>query len=222
MMSAIYIAEPPPAMTSPQLPLALAPRHYNRQLFADRYLDLTLPQREAWLALRDEAAPVLAAVRAIFARFTAPANEQQTERDLVRPLLEALGHSFEVQVALKTPRGTKLPDYVFYDDQAALALNRGRTLSAADLGAAFAVGDAKRWERKLDVSGEGEGDELSKVPSDQIAFYMRHSGVNWGILTNGRRWRLYHKTTVERQDRFYWGVRARNLTQAMADRCSHY
>ncbi|PDV97491.1 hypothetical protein A9Q02_18025 [Candidatus Chloroploca asiatica] len=190
-------------MSAAQLSLALAQRHYNRQLFADRYLDVTLPQREDWLALRAEAIPVLAQVRALLAAFTPSNNEAQTEHDLVRPVLLALGHSFEVQAALRTPKGTKKPDYVFYCDQAALNANKGRVLTDADFGAAFAVGDAKHWERKLDVSSTGESDEINKVPADQIAFYMRHSGVAWGILTNGRFWRLYHKDTVHKQDRFY-------------------
>ncbi|RRR71913.1 MAG: hypothetical protein EI684_10840 [Candidatus Viridilinea halotolerans] len=190
-------------MSTPQLSLALAQRHNNHQLFADRYLDVTLPQREAWLALRTEAAPVLAQVRAILAAFTPSKNEAQTVQDLVRPVLLALGHRFEVQAALKTPKGTKRPDYLFYRDQAALNANKDRVLTAADLGAVFAVGDAKYWERKLDVSSSGEGDEINRVPADQIAFYMRHSGVTWGILTNGRHWRLYHKDTVEKQDRYY-------------------
>jgi hypothetical protein len=190
-------------MPASQLPLALAQRHYNRQLFADRYLDETLPRRDAWLALIAEAAPVLARVRAIFAGFTPSANEAQTERDLVRPVLEALGHTFEVQAALRTPKGTKKPDYLFYRDAAALNANKNRALADADLKAAFAVGDAKFWERRLDVSTPGDDEDLSRVPADQIAFYMRHSGVTWGLLTNGRRWRLYHKDSVEKQDRFY-------------------
>ncbi|MFV9505918.1 MAG: Eco57I restriction-modification methylase domain-containing protein [Oscillochloridaceae bacterium umkhey_bin13] len=190
-------------MAADQLPLALAQPHQNRQLFADRYLDVTLPQRAAWLALRAEAAPVLAQVRAILAQFTPSPNEAQTEHDLVRPVLQALGHHFEVQAALKTPKGTKKPDYIFYRDLAALTANKGRVLTEADLGAAVAVGDAKHWDRKLDVSSRGEDDAINKVPADQIAFYMRHSGVPWGILTNGRLWRLYHRETVHKQDRYY-------------------
>ena len=190
-------------MSVAQLPLALAQRHHNRQLFADRYLDETIPRREAWLALIAEAAPVLARIQAIFAAFTPSTNEAQTERDLVRPVLEALGHTFEVQAALRTPKGTKKPDYFFYPDAAALNANKGKTLTDADLTGALAVGDAKYWERKLDVSAPGEDEDLSRVPADQIAFYMRHAGTPWGILTNGRRWRLYHQDSVERQDRFY-------------------
>ena len=190
-------------MTASQLPLALAQRHYNRQLFADRYLDDTLPSRPAWHALVDAATPVLKQVQALMAAFVPSSNEAQTEHDLVRPVLTALGHTFEVQAALRTPKGTKKPDYLFYRDPAALTANKGRTLTDADLLAAFAIGDAKFWERKLDVSTPGDDADLSRVPADQIAFYMRHSGVTWGILTNGRRWRLYHRDTVEKQDRFY-------------------
>lgn len=190
-------------MNPSQLPLALSQRHYNRQLFADHYLDETLRRREAWFDLLAEAAPVLAQIRAIFARFTPSSNEAQTERDLVRPVLEALGHTFEVQAALRTPKGTKQPDYIFYRDEAALHTNKDKTLSDADLRHALALGEVKFWERKLDVSLAGVDEDLARVPADQLAFYMRHAGVAWGILTNGRRWRLYHKDTVEQQDRYY-------------------
>ncbi|WP_129629880.1 Eco57I restriction-modification methylase domain-containing protein [Candidatus Oscillochloris fontis] len=190
-------------MSASQLPLALVQHHANRQLFADRYLNETLPRRDAWRDLIAEATPVLAQVRAILAAFTPSSNESQTEREVVRPVLELLGHTFEVQASLRTPKGTKKPDYLFYTDQAALLANKNRVVMAEDLGAAFAVGDAKYWERRLDVSSQGEHDEINRVPSDQMAFYMRHTRVAWGILTNGRCWRLYHHESVERQDRFY-------------------
>lgn len=32
---------------------------------------------------------------------------------------------------------------------------------------------------------------------------MQHTGLEWGILTNGRLWRLYHKDTAHKLDRFY-------------------
>jgi type I restriction-modification system DNA methylase subunit len=49
----------------------------------------------------------------------------------------------------------------------------------------------------------GEVAEINRIPAEQIAYYILHSGVTWGILTNGRRWRLYHKDTAQKQDRFY-------------------
>ena len=43
----------------------------------------------------------------------------------------------------------------------------------------------------------------NKNPGYQISFYMQHTGLPWGILTNGRLWRLYHKDSAHKLDRFY-------------------
>ncbi len=193
-------------MTTAQLPLGLAQPHHNQQLFADHYLNVVLPNRPEWQALRAEAAHAQADIRAIFATFTPSAIEAQTEDELIKPILARLGHTVEVQAALRSPRGTKKPDYVFYQDAAARASNKDVTLTEEVLASkAYAIGDAKYWNRPLDVSLKlkTSDPDINKVPADQIAFYMLHSGVTWGILTNGRLWRLYHKDTAQKQDRFY-------------------
>ena len=101
-------------------------------------------------------------VAAHFASFVPSANEAQLERELVRPVLDLLGHHYEVQPALKTPDGTKRPDYVLYRDAASLNANKNETLDDDLLrGRAFAVGDAKHWDRPLDVSIKGRGDLFS-------------------------------------------------------------
>jgi hypothetical protein len=193
-------------MSAIQLPLTFAQRHNNQQLFSDHYLNVTLPQRPEWQLLAHDARPVLDRIAKIVAAYVPSTNEAQTERDLVRPVLEALGHTFEVQAALRTPDGTKKPDYVLYRDAAALAANKNLVLDEGALqGRAFAVGDAKAWDRPLDITLKQAGGDLftNKNPAYQIAFYIQHSGVEWGILTNGRLWRLYHKDTAHKQDRFY-------------------
>lgn len=192
-------------MVAQQLPLA-APAHNNRQLFSDHYLDHTLPARGDWQLLAATVAPLMARIAAIYAAFTPSSNEAQTERDLVQPILLALGHTFEVQAALRTPDGTKKPDYVFYRDRAALDANKDVTLTEERLrSGGLAVGDAKYWDRPLDVTIKASGGDpfTNKNPSYQIAFYIQHSGLAWGILTNGRLWRLYHRDTAHRLDRFY-------------------
>jgi hypothetical protein len=192
-------------MTIAQPPLLLAQPQRNQHLFTDYYLNTLLPRREDWQALVEPARPVMQRVAAIIAAYRPSPNEAQLERELVRPVLEALGHTFEVQAALRTPDGAKRPDYVFYRDQAALDANKGETLTDALLQAGgLAVGDAKAWDRPLDIAQRGSADPFSnKNPSYQIGFYIQHSGVEWGILTNGRLWRLYHRDTAHKQDRFY-------------------
>lgn len=141
-----------------------------------------------------------------FAGYMPSENEAQTERDLIRPVLGLLGHeSFEVRAPLLTPGGTKVPDYVLYRDEEALNANKGAILTGESLkGRAYAVGDAKYWDRPLDLSLKRKGDAFTnRNPGFQISFYMQHSGVEWGILTNGRLWRLYHRDSAHRLDTFY-------------------
>jgi hypothetical protein len=192
-------------MDAVQLPL-LSQAHNNQQLFSDYYLDVRLPLRPDWQALAVALAPTMARVAAIYAEYTPSNNEAQAERDLVRPILEALGHLFEVQASLRTSDGTKKPDYVFYRDANALNANKSKVLTEALLAnGGVAVGDAKAWELPLDMTSKTKSaDPLSnKNPSYQIAFYIQHSGLDWGILTNGRLWRLYHKATAFKLDRYY-------------------
>ena len=189
------------------LPLSAA-LHSNHQLFSDHYLNHTLPQRLDWLELQEAAAPMRETLAAIFAGWTPSENEAQTEDGWIKPVLKALGHDVEVQPALKTPDGTKRPDYVFYRTPAALNANKGKTLTEDLLKTGgYAVGDAKYWDRPLDVALKGKGKDAdvfsNKNPGYQIAFYLQHSGVEWGILTNGRLWRLYHRDTAHKLDRYY-------------------
>jgi len=166
-------------MDAVQLPL-LSQAHNNQQLFSDYYLDVRLPLRPDWQALAGTLAPTMERVAAIYAQYTPSNNEAQAERDLVRPVLEALGHLFEVQASLRTLDGTKKPDYVFYRDANALNVNKSKVLTEALLAnGGIAVGDAKAWDLPLDMTSKTKSaDPLSnKNPSYQIAFYIQHSGL---------------------------------------------
>ncbi|HLZ25401.1 MAG TPA: Eco57I restriction-modification methylase domain-containing protein [Ktedonobacterales bacterium] len=190
-------------MTAVQLPLRARP-HRNQQLFSDYYLDVLLPERSEWRQAEAYAARLLPAVAGIYSAFVPSTIEAQTERDLVWPILELLGHTFEIRPALRVPHTTNRPDYVFYRDAAAVAANKGLVLDETNLQNALAVGDAKYWDRPLDRAIKVGSDPLdNKNPSYQISFYIQQSGLPWGILTNGRLWRLYHSSSAHKLDRFY-------------------
>ncbi|MFH1085062.1 MAG: hypothetical protein V1772_04800, partial [Chloroflexota bacterium] len=184
--------------------------------------------RQASLAA--DASDAFAALRALWLakRGGLPsANEAVTEDVWIRPVLKVLGHHYTVAVALATPYGAKTPDYVLCPDEPTRQRLQtlGRPAAEADLhgatgaagakaaadapgaadapavAAALGVADAKRWDRPLDQRGaEPAPDALSASPSYQIDFYMRHGGVAWGLLTNGRLWRLYHRDSSHRND----------------------
>ncbi|MCX6376820.1 MAG: hypothetical protein NTU88_12445, partial [Armatimonadetes bacterium] len=182
------------------------PAHHNQHLFADHYLDEVLRRRAEWQTVAGNAKPAMDEIAHVFERFEPSDNERQTEENLVMPVLRLLGHTFEVQAGLRTAEGTKTPDYVFYTDADAVSAHKKRVLTdALPQEGGIAIGDAKYWDRPLDIAvKQKSGDALSnKNPSYQIWFYMLHSGVTWGILTNGKQWRLYHKDTAHKLDHFY-------------------
>lgn len=89
----------------------------------------------------------------IYATFTPnPNNEAQTEDDWIKPVLRKPGHIFvEVQVPLDVPMSVQKPDYVFYQDEGARIANKGKVVTETDLrNRAYAIGDAKKWDRSLD------------------------------------------------------------------------
>jgi hypothetical protein len=73
------------------------------------------------------------------------------------------------------------------------------------LGDALAVGDVKYWGRNLDGRGDQDKEhELSNEnPSFQIVNYLTFTGKDWGILTNGRYWRLYYSKARSKIDSYY-------------------
>lgn len=171
-----------------QLRLALGP-YRNRRLFSDHFLEDILPSWPEFsdadaYGLLDDLAGLWHAERTGLEH----ANEAQTEERFVKPVLQRLGFFFTVQAGVPTASGHRQPDYALFADDDARAAAAERSGAERFVGA-VAVGDAKRFGRPLDrrrVSGE-----LSEDPVAQIIHYVAVTRTRWGILTNGRLWRLY-------------------------------
>ena len=178
----------------------------NRSLFSDYYLDALIFQQPQWAGTADIESNY-AAIKELFDAVAPNAedfNEAQTEQEFIQPLLEQLGHVFEVQPTLHTSQGPKRPDYAFFLSNEARNAARSHTGPNQFFTAALAVGDAKAWSRDLDRKAQGGGDPFTNQnPNYQIDFYLRGADKDWGILTNGGRWRLYHRQTSYRLDSFY-------------------
>ena len=178
----------------------------NHSLFSDYYLDSLIVGQPQWTNTPDIESDY-AEIKDVFDAVApnAPSrNEAQIEHELIQPVLEQLGHVFEVQPTLQTPQGAKRPDYAFFGsedvhEKAQPHINTNRFFNTA-----LAVGDAKAWSRNLDRKVKGTGDPFNNQnPNYQIDFYLRCADKDWGILTNGRQWRLYHRQTSYRMDSFY-------------------
>ena len=178
----------------------------NQSLFSDYYLDSLIVEQPQWKNTPDIESDY-AAIKNLFDAVAPNAehlNEPQTEREFIQPLLEQLGHVFEVQPALQTSLGTKRPDYGFFESTDAHNTAKPQVNTNQFFKTALAVGDAKAWSRNLDRKVQGTSDPFNNQnPNYQIDFYLRGADKEWGILTNGRQWRLYHRQTSYRLDSFY-------------------
>ncbi len=168
----------------------------SKSLFSEHYLTRRLPEYPEWT--ENEAAEKLRAqFRELYNQTKnglERANESQTEEDFIKPALLRLGWHTIVQQGRRRAGVLERPDYVlFASDQAREHANRIKSDAARQdefWSLASALADAKKWDRPLSERLNDPGD--SSDPNFQMVRYIRtFGGVQWGILTNGRVWRLY-------------------------------
>lgn len=169
-------------------------------LFTRDYLLEGVKRSPQWRALDDGGlAAFEAKTRKILVGFPIQGrpNEAQTEKDLIYPVLEALGWTdVQVQETLSAKGRKQVPDALLFAsaEQKALAVAEPQPFKRYAFG--LAILEAKRWARALDRADKREAHEEG-VPSTQMLQYLSRvdvqtSGVvRLGILTNGVKWRLY-------------------------------
>lgn len=177
-------------------------------LFTTDWLTEGITATPQWLALDDARITQLwAQSRHLLDELLKRKNptEADTEQKLIYPLLGLLGWDhISVQQNL-TVRGRKdVPDALLFPDADADA-----TASGLEPWQRFRHGsalvEAKRWGRPLDRQGTGD----QGVPSTQIMHYLQRASVvtegrmPWGILTNGRNWRLYYQNALSVAEDFF-------------------
>ncbi len=174
----------------------------NKNLFSNHYLESLINENPEW---KEDVTEAFAQTKKIYDSRKGSwerIGEAMLEEFLIRPILgKVLGHYFVPQAAAE---GGKRPDYAFFENENDLndALEH-RGLDDLYL-KAIAVGDAKSWRTSLDKKVKGvRGSFELQNPSFQIDHYLHVTPVQWGILTNGRQWRIYHKETSYKLDSYY-------------------
>ena len=191
-----------------QLVMGIAPAHRNQYLFSDHYLDHLLPQDPRWGAAQAEAGEFLAWLQGLYAREQkqlARYTENQLEEHWFKPILAQLGHVFEGQAGIPgLDVGVKWPDYVFFPDEPTRQAAVGAQNTEEYAADALAVGEVKHWDVPLSKKQKGGGASFeAQNPSWQIDYYLRATGLDWGILSNGWRWRLVHRDSSQRLSIYY-------------------
>jgi hypothetical protein len=133
-------------------------------------------------------------------------SEAQTEEVFIKPALDILGFSNIPQVTTHGKGRAERPDYALFTNEG----DRDTAYPLQEQETAFytrvsAIAEAKYWERPLSkVSANDQRDIYKNAnPSFQITNYLVGTVVDWGILTNGREWRLYYRLASSTATEFY-------------------
>ena len=181
------------------------------KLFAREFLEVGITETPAWGAQDSDAlGRVRTNLSKRLARISAARdpNEAVTERQVIIPVLEALGWpAILPQQTVSRSRRLDTPDLLLFQsgEEADAAQQAAREADRYRHGVAIA--ESKRWDRALDRATQAPRDR-DGTPSTQILRYLNLSEVQsngrirWGMLTNGRLWRLYWQGARSRSEDF--------------------
>jgi hypothetical protein len=184
---------------------------FSGQLFTSYFLSDGIRETGAWNALPDD---VLNNFRSslveIFLHFplAGSPHESQTEQDLFFPVLQVLGWDHILTQTTASPKGrTDVPDVLLFATADDKAKANAEEVPAHKFRHGLAICESKAWQLPLDrASGTKRG--LEGVPSTQILRYLSVAEIQsnrcilWGMLTNGRHWRLYYQQARSRSEQF--------------------
>jgi type I restriction-modification system DNA methylase subunit len=129
-------------------------------------------------------------------------SEAQLEENFLRPIFKSLGHIYEVQTAKKsedTDEGTKLIDYAFFyteEDKEIFHKNKNER-NAIKFATCSTICEAKVWGLLKGYDQVKKNDnsdpiwQIKKSYLDNINPKEQKAKVPFGILTDGKYWRIY-------------------------------
>ena len=133
-------------------------------------------------------------------------NEASTEQELIRPLFDLLGWA-DYLPQQGSDRNEDIPDHLLFAD----AGSKARAVAKPGPNRypdALAVSESKRFNLPLDARDrDARGPTTS--PHAQLLRYLATADINsdgrirWGILTNGRVWRLYDRRALPRASGYF-------------------
>ncbi len=174
------------------------------------FLSVGIAQTDAWKQLTDaEFSAFRDAAGTAFARIDAATrlNEAQSESELIHPVLRALGWTLLPQEQANTKGRADVPDTLLFATPEAGTRALAESKPERRFTHGHVIVESKRWLRPLDrASGPERGEQ--ETPSSQMLRYLTRAeavsdrSVMWGILTNGRYWRLYWQGARSRSEEF--------------------
>ncbi len=178
----------------------------NKPLFSQHYLEHRIQECLEWQENITQGFEALTKLYLSKKDLLPKLSEAQTEEVFIKPALDILGFSHIPQVTTRGKGRAQRPDYALFtndrDRDSAYPLQENET---AFYNRVVAIAEAKYWERPLSKVSANDKRDIYKNenPSFQIASYLTGTGVDWGILTNGKEWRLYYRQASSTATEFY-------------------
>ncbi|HDY66430.1 MAG TPA: hypothetical protein ENH85_01420 [Candidatus Scalindua sp.] len=178
--------------------------HLNKGLFSNYYLEELLPKEAEFDIPLSELEGTLEGIKRVWdKKYFSSLNEPQLRKHFLDKVFETLGWTIDVEPPTPSGEWSKHPDYALFHTREDLKLAQ-KTTREKYFKKSLCIGEAKRWGRPLDKKLKEEKDPFEiQNPSLQISRYLWLTGVKWGILTDGKYWRLYERETSKRLDIFY-------------------
>ena len=184
----------------------------NGLLFTQDFLLDGIKTTPLWTALPESVLDeFIADLRRVYASCQGDSalNEAMTESEIILKILDLLDWPDLVlrQITASGSRREDVPDMLLLPDDTAKQLALKEKKEDRRYRHGIAILEAKRWMRPLD-----RGDSTDRLdpgtPSNQILRYLSAAevasdrAVRWGMLTNGRLWRLYYQGARSRSEEF--------------------
>ena len=182
------------------------------QLFTQYFLTDGIKATDEWTALDAQPEAFAAFKDAVLRRYETLGGYQEpaeavTEQELIRPVLELLGWT-DYLPQQGAARNEDIPDLLLFADADSKARAAARSDPDDRYRDALVVGESKRLGRPLDTR-DGDGRARAATPHGQVLRYLSTAEgitdgrLRWGILTDGRVWRLYDHRTRPRATAYY-------------------
>ncbi|AGB37023.1 Eco57I restriction-modification methylase domain-containing protein [Natronococcus occultus] len=184
--------------------VTLSERPYtNSNLFSGHYLDERISYRDEW-DCDEEALEALEELQTLYneeQQLVSGYREDALVDNWIDKVLEVLGFGTNVETTL--PDGTGYVDTLLFEDTEARRDAATVYLDTEDTTDLFQGGvgllEAKQWG--ADFSQRFSEQRPYRNASHQIKHYLERTpeNIQWGILTNGKKWRLYGTKDYETQ-----------------------
>lgn len=177
----------------------------NKKLFSRHYLSERIRNTSYWKGIgEDEVLEAFEELEEIYEDQKDLLEKRKSDEEGLRskfitPILErVLGFEQEKE---KTGReSSETPDYALYrNSENAKKAVRNQDYYKYSIG----LVEAKPYEANLERKKKSGGQATQNNPTRQIVDYLIENKPQWGILTNGKEWRLVHREASNRLDEYF-------------------